>query len=156
MHYLIFSPLICLANLMSWGKTVTHFACIVQRLVSSRRQIMYDSVASWNTSTTPAWMQWSPYSFCRISLTSHKNGALGSSNSIDFWNFWISCRACVPGQNRLLLLGVFPAFGFIFSSLSTPICGVLPFKIMSHSGSAHVTRVWLTQRKDRDKTHKIL
>ena len=42
-------------------------------------------------------------------------------------NFWISHRACVPGQNCLLLPGVFPAFGFIFSSLFTPINGVLPF-----------------------------
>ena len=27
---------------------------------------------------------------------------------------------------------------------------------MSHSISVHVTRVGLTQRKDRDKTHKVL
>ena len=112
---------------MSWGNMVICFVCIAQRLVSLRRQIKYASVASCSTSTTPAWMWCCPCSICRISLTCVNNDALGISNSIDFWNFQISCNACVPGQNCLQLLGVFPAFGFIFSSLFTPNYGVLPF-----------------------------
>ena len=127
LHHLIFSLWILLDNLMSRGSMVMHFACILQRFISLRRQIKYASVASCNANTALACMWWSPCSFCRISLTSHKNGALGINKSMDFWNFHISLKACVPGQNCLLLPGVFPAFGFIFSSHFTPIHRVLPF-----------------------------
>ena len=69
-----------------------------------------------------------PMLFFNISCTSLKKGALGINNLVDFWNFLISHKACVPGQNCLLLLGIFPIFGSICSSLFTPILGVLPFR----------------------------
>ena len=112
---------------MLQGNMVMHFTCIAQRFVSLRRWIKYASVTSCNANTDLACMGWSPCFFCRISLTSCKNGALGINKSVDFWNFQISHKACVPSWNCLLLPGVFPALGFIFSSLFTPIHGVLPF-----------------------------
>ena len=127
LHYLTFSPQILLANFMSRSSMVMHFACIVQRFVALRRQIKYASVALCNANTALAYMWWSPCSFCKISLTSHKNGALGINKSMDFWNFHSSLKACVPRENHLLLPGVLPAFAFIFSSCFIPIRRVLPF-----------------------------
>ena len=131
--YLTFSPHILWGNLISLGNMVTHFVWIVQRLVSSRRHIRYAWVASCNASTTPAWISWSPCSLCKISLTSHRNGTLGMSNSVDFWNLWISHNACVPGLNHLLLLSVLPTLGFIFLNLLILIHGVFPFCLLTFS-----------------------
>ena len=50
------------------------------------------------------------------------------SNFVDFWNFWISYKTCVPGEYCLLLPSVLP-FVLIFSSCLIPICGVFPFGV---------------------------
>ena len=119
--------LVCLAKCISLGRIVMHFTWIAHKLVSSRSQIRYASVASCNVSTAPACMWWSLCSHCNTSFTNHKKGALGISNSVDFWNLWISLNALVPGLNCLLLTGSWLTLGFIFLSLFMPIWGVFPF-----------------------------
>ena len=122
-----FSPQILIANLISWGRMVTHLACIVHRFMSLGRHIIYTSVASCNASTAATCMKWSPWSCSIISFTSHRKGIFGIKSSMDFWNFLIFCSAMVPSLNLFL----WPIFSiildFIHSNCFIPILEVFPF-----------------------------
>ena len=124
---------------MSLGKIVTLFVCIAQRLVSSISLIRYDSIASCNASTAPAWIRWNACSFWRISCTSLRKGILGINSSVDFWYFLISLRALVPGQSHVPCAGLATAWGQIFSSCFTPMRGGFPFLLSCLSFWQHLS-----------------
>ena len=107
-------PQILLAKCMSLGIFVTSLVCIMHKLVSLNNQTKYDSMASWNARTTTTWMWNQLYSFCKISLMSLQKAILGIKSSEDFWHFWISFNALVPGWKHLI---------FIFLSCITN-CGI--------------------------------
>ena len=90
---------------MSLGIIVTHFACMVQRLVSSMRPTKYASAASCRHIMVLPWKCRSYLPTSRaISWTSREKGSFLIRNSVLFWNCQISQRATVPGQYFLVFL----------------------------------------------------
>ena len=104
-------PWILLASCISFGKLVTCLACITHRLVSSNRQIKYDSATSCMARTALACMQCQACSLCSISLTNRKNDIFRMRSLVVFWNLLISLRALVLGLyllDHVLLVLVLP------------------------------------------------
>lgn len=64
------SPLILLANCISFGMMVTLLAWMAHKLVSSKRPTKYDSEASWSARTAEDWNLKSFLNSEAISLTS--------------------------------------------------------------------------------------
>ena len=86
---------------MSFGMMVTHFACIVQRLVSSKIPTMYASAASWKAFMASAVnLQSALPKFWANSCMNRWNGNFLIRNLVDFWYLLISWRATVPGLYR--------------------------------------------------------
>ena len=111
------------ANWMSLGIIVTHFACMVQRLVSSMRLTKYASAASCRHITALPWKHRSYLPTSRaISWTSHEKGSFLIRSSVLFWNCWISQRATVPGQYFLAFL-TFLALRNSFQGALPPMVG---------------------------------
>ena len=95
---------------------VTLFACIAHKFVSSNSLRRNASAASCKANTVAGVRHISHLMFCRISLTSWRNGSFQISNSIDIWNWLICLGATVPVWN---LCGLF----------SPPVAGVPLFCI---------------------------
>lgn len=93
------SPRILRASWMSLGMIVTLFACIAQRLVSSKRPTRYASAASCSARTAWLWNLRSVLKSCAISLTSLWNGSFLIKSSVLFWYFRISLQNTQPIQN---------------------------------------------------------
>ena len=102
------SPWILHANWISFGIMVTHFTCMVHKLVSSNNKTRYASTASCNAVTAAGDILSSCppcHRSCTNSLMRQSNGALLISSSVDRWYLLISCSATVPGL-YLLRFGV--------------------------------------------------
>ena len=90
---------------------VTLFACIAHKFVSSNSLMRNTSAASCKANTVAGVRHISHLMFCRISLTSQRNGSFQISNVVDIWNCLICCSATLPRWN---LCGLF----------SPPVAGV--------------------------------
>ena len=111
------------ANWMSLGIIVTHFACMVQRLVSSMRPTKYASAASCRHIMVLPWKHKSYLPTSRaISWTSHEKESSLMRSSVLFWNCQISQRATVPGRYFLFFL-TFPALRNSFQGALPPMVG---------------------------------
>ena len=87
----------CQANWMSLGIMVTLFACMAQRLASSRSPTKYASAASCRHNMACAWKCRSYLPTSRVILqTSHEKCSFWIRSSMVFWNWWISWRATIP------------------------------------------------------------
>ena len=107
------------ANWMSLGIIVTHFACMVQRLVSSMRPTTYASAASCRHIMVLPWKCRSVLPMWRaISRTSCEKGSFLIRSLVLFWNHQISQRATVPGWYFLVF--------FTFPAMSNSFWGALP------------------------------
>ena len=107
------------ANWMSLGIIVTHFACMVQRLVSSMRPTKFASAASYRHIMVLPWKHKSVLSTAwAISQTSCEKGSFLIRSLVLFWNCQISQRATVPGW---YFLGF-----FTFLALRNSFQGTLP------------------------------
>ena len=111
------------ANWMSLGIIVTLFACMVQRLASSMRLIIYASAASCRHIMALPW-KYKSYlpTFRAISWTNHEKGSFLMRSSVLFWNCQISWRATLPGQYFLVFL-TFPAWRNSFQGALPPTVG---------------------------------
>ena len=77
---------------------VTRFACMAQRLVSSKILTMYASVASWRVTIASTVNLHSPLlKVWANSRTNCWNGNFLIRSLVDFWYLLISRRATVPG-----------------------------------------------------------
>ena len=103
--------------------TVTRFACIATRLLSSRKPMMYDSTVFWSASTASTVNR-------RLeahSFTSRRNGAWGIHFATDLCCLKISRRAIVPGRYRRFFSPMFPV-GALFRAarVAKSFLGVSP------------------------------
>ena len=111
------------ANWMSLGMIVTLFACMVQRLASSKRPTIYASAASCGHMMVLPWKHKSYLSTSRAILwTSHEKGSFVMRSSVLFLNCQISWRPTVPGQYSLVFL-TFPAWRNSFQGALPPMVG---------------------------------
>ncbi len=93
------SPHILLANWISFGIRVTHFAWIAHRLESSKILTAYASHASCRHSKASHWnLIWVPWTVTSwaTSQMSLANGSFLINNSVLLWYLRICSRACVP------------------------------------------------------------
>ena len=108
---------------MSLGIIVTHFTCMVQRLVSSMRPTKYASAASCRHIMVLPWKHRSYFPTSRaISQTSCEKGSFLVRSSVLFWNHQISQRATVPGWYFLVFLTL-PAWRNSFWGALPPMVG---------------------------------
>ena len=94
------SPLILLDSWRSLDMIVTLLAWIATRFVSSNKETMYASAASWRARIAWLWKRISFLKWVAISFTKRWNGNFLMSSSVVFWYFLIYLRATVPGLNR--------------------------------------------------------
>ena len=90
------SPLILLANCMSFGITVTHFVCTTHRFTCSSKLTKKASPASCKALTAMLWNLKSGLISCIISFTNLWNGNLLTNYSVLVWYFFISFKALIP------------------------------------------------------------
>ena len=98
------SPLTLIASYMSFAITVTLFAWIAHKFVSSKRLTRNASDAYYRAKTAPLWNLISAINSCAIYLTTLWNGSFRINKSVVFWYLLIYLRATVPGRNRITLL----------------------------------------------------
>ena len=111
------------ANWISLGIIVTHFAYMVQRLVSSMRPTKYASAASCRHIMALLWKCRSYLPTSRaISQTSREKGSFLIRSLVLFLNCQISQRATVPGQYFLVFLTL-PAQRNSFQGALPPMVG---------------------------------
>ena len=111
------------ANWTSLGIIITLLACMVHKLVSSKRDTKNASAASCRHIMVLPWKHMSVFPTSRaISRTSRENRSFRIRSSVLFWYRQISQRATVPGQYFLVFL-TFPAFRNSFHRALPPTVG---------------------------------
>lgn len=98
------SPRMRRASSRSFFIKVTRLAWMAHKWASSNRPVTKASVDSCKATMAWLWNRSLPSIFEVICLTSRWNGAKGSSNWVDFWNFLTSRRATMPGRKRFFLM----------------------------------------------------
>ena len=92
-------PQILWTSCISWGRIVTLFMWMAQRLVSSNKPMRCASVASCRAPIMIPWNHMSDHNPWAISQTSLWKGSLWLRSLVILWYLWISLSATVPGLN---------------------------------------------------------